>query len=344
MMKRKVIQYLQRLCIVFLCSGVFYSAKAQDIHFSQFYFSSLAINPANTGSYYGFYRLSTMYKNQWASIANPYTTKFASVDFSLFKHSLGLGGSFLSDKAGKSQMGRTLVNFSAAYSLTINDENNFSLGLQYGIGQRSIQRANLKWDSQFNGTLYDSSLPTYEASMDEAYSYNDISAGVLWKYVGDFETTFGLAAFHLNQPKESFYIDDRLDRKIIFHHSSLFRLAEKNWFLLPQLMFVKQGPHNEFDIGGLVRYSIEIKKPHYRMHNRLDAWRKKEKIKENKNSVAFFAGAQFRFKDALITVVGFEFMRSLLFSYSYDVNVSKLRVASSALGGGEIALTFKGAF
>lgn len=81
------------------------------------------------------------------------------------------------------------------------------------------------------------------------------------------------------------------------------------------------------------------------MNNRIDIGaRRGGNDGEAKNSIAIFAGGQFRYKDAFIPAVGFEVFKMFLFSFSYDVNVSQLHVASNRKGGMELALTFKGGF
>src|SRR4051812_30609664 len=49
------------------------SAQA-DIHFSQFYETSILRNPALTGIFGDDYKLGAYYRNQWNSISNPYST------------------------------------------------------------------------------------------------------------------------------------------------------------------------------------------------------------------------------------------------------------------------------
>ena len=132
--------------------------------------------------------------------------------------------------------------------------------------------------------------------------------------------------------------------KLIFHNSSQFKLADKPVFIQPQIMFMKQGPYSELDLGSLVRYVITLNGSLFRDNNRIDIGAKKEDKIESKNSIALFAGGQLRYKDAFVTIFGFELRKSLLLSFCYDINVSKLRAASNSKGGMELALTYKGSF
>jgi type IX secretion system PorP/SprF family membrane protein len=244
-------------------------------------------------------------------------------------------------------MTQTLANLSISYNLKANDYNNFSAGLQYGFGQNSINTADLKWDSQYNGTSYDSGLPSGENQFSQSYSYMDASAGLLWNYSAKkfgFKTSTGVAVFHVNQPKKSFYGTDKLYAKIIVHNSSQFKLADKPIYIQPQLLFMKQGPYSEIDLGGLVRYVIKLSGGTFRENNRIDIGSKRDNKTENKNSIALFAGGQLRYKDAFVTILGFEVRKNLLISFCYDINVSKLRTASNSKGGVELALSYKGSF
>src|SRR5690606_20163402 len=55
---------------------------AQDIHFTLHHMTPLAFNPANTGGFYGSYRLSALYRDQYRTVAGKgaYSTPTFSVD------------------------------------------------------------------------------------------------------------------------------------------------------------------------------------------------------------------------------------------------------------------------
>jgi type IX secretion system PorP/SprF family membrane protein len=342
-------KHIHRFTLILLGFALALNTNAQDIHFSQFYFSPVAINPANTGNFDGSVRFTTSYKNQWQSIANPYKSIFSSLDFVTSKQKLGIGISFFNDKAGKSEYALTLADFAISYNVKFNQEHHVIMGLQYGFGQRKIQSSDLKWDNQYNGNVYDAALPTGETNTatSQDYSYMDFSAGTVWNYAvkaTGFKSSTGVAVFHLNQPKEAFYIADKLDMKLIVHHSSRIRINAAPVYLEPQVLIAYQGPHYEINAGGLVRYAIALKSSSFSNFNRVASGRKTRGQSSKKSSIDIFGGGQFRYRDAFIAVLGFELSESLLLSYSYDINVSKLRVASNSKGGSEIALGYKLAF
>jgi hypothetical protein len=55
--------------------------SAQDPHFSQFFVSPLALNPAFAGKFDGSYRFSGNFKKQWPLINNAFTSAAAALDF-----------------------------------------------------------------------------------------------------------------------------------------------------------------------------------------------------------------------------------------------------------------------
>ncbi len=68
---------------LFLCLcmaiPVFVHAQA-DIHFSQFYETSILRNPALTGVFADDYKFGAYYRNQWNTISNPFQTGLVSAE------------------------------------------------------------------------------------------------------------------------------------------------------------------------------------------------------------------------------------------------------------------------
>lgn len=312
-------------------------AKSQDIHFSQFYFNPLSVNPAHTGFFQGDYRVTTNFKNQWQSIINPYRTEYASVELLLPVKRLGLGLSFFNDKAGKAKMGITRGDMSAAYILRANSSNSIAAGLQFGFGQQSIQLNDLKWDNQFNGVVYNPGLPTGETQLSASNTFADVSGGAMWEYSNKYnqlKINMGAAMFHINQPMQSFYGngDEKLLRKLVCHLGGQIKLIDKQAYVLPQIIYFMQGPYHELDAGFLLKYVIGVDNASELVY--VDRW----------TSSAVYFGGQYRYNDAIVATAAFELQKSLLIGFSYDVNISKLRVASDFRGGMEITLRYKGAF
>jgi type IX secretion system PorP/SprF family membrane protein len=313
--------------------------SAQDLHFSQYYNSPLSLNPALTGAFKGTIRLLTNYRNQWGSISVPCKTYAFSSDFSLMNKShkkgqLGAGISFYSDKAGTSQLSSTQINLSVAFHEQISTYNVFSAGIQGGFAQRSINFNKLKWDNQYNGFVYDPSLPTYETNFNDNLLYTDFAGGLQWEFsrkdfiaksIDQLDINAGFAIFHINQPNISFYSfsKDVLPIKIVLYGNSQIGLKDSKVSLLPSIIYTQQGPLKNIILGGMVRIKL------------VDESKYTGFIK----GAAFSFGGLCRFRDAIIPVAQLEFANYAI-GLTYDVNTSSLSNISYGKGGFEICLRF----
>ncbi|HIA07453.1 MAG TPA: type IX secretion system membrane protein PorP/SprF [Flavobacteriales bacterium] len=315
-------------------------AVGQDIHFSQFYASELMLNPAATGNFRGDHRAVVNYKDQWRSVANPYTTYAAAFDMKIFsqkvsKGSLGAGLSAFSDKAGDAAMGTAQVNLMLGYRSKLSENSILSAGIQGGFTQRSINSEAMQWGNQDDGiTGFDAGLPSGESYDFGNYSYGDFSGGLMWNYSSNQKTmtsndglkaNLGVALFHLNKPKGVFYTasDERLYAKLVIHGQALIGLKNTNMAIQPKFLWLHQGPSNEILLGTMVRYTLKEESKYTGL------------IKET----ALSLGGYYRMKDAFIPAILFE-MANFSIGFSYDINVSDLSAASGGKGGAEVSLRF----
>lgn len=310
--------------------------KSQDIHFSQFYNSPLTINPSLTGAFNGDVRVLTSYKDQWRSISTPYKTFMFACDMKpLMKQGstgfLGLGISFISDQAGKSQLGLNQVNVSLAYHVPLSAYNTLSGGIQGGFAQRNVgDIEKLKWDNKYNGTSYDPDLPSKEPPPDNV-SYGDYAGGVQWNYSkgakyatahNQLNMSLGVALFHVNQPNQSFYSSakEKLPMKLVVHGFSMIGTKNKTMSLVPSFIYMQQGKFVNTLIGGSLRFKL---------------------IPETRSvkGVALSLGGHFRLEDAFIPSIQIE-VANFGLGLSYDVNTSNLTNVTSSRGGLELSLRY----
>src|SRR4051812_45345684 len=78
-------------------------SAAQDVHFSQYYFSPLSLNPANAGNFNGDYRLFANYRSQWRTLDKGYNTYSAGGDMNFYPRNLNIGAGLivLSDQSAQ---------------------------------------------------------------------------------------------------------------------------------------------------------------------------------------------------------------------------------------------------
>jgi len=311
-----------------LCMMFFSMLNAQDIHFSQYYNSPLNLNPAKAGYFMGSHRFTLNYKNQWQSVTTPYRTFSASFDMPVIQrgHKLDMLGSGLvvnTDKAGDAAYSTTHAGFAVSYIKALNKMNNhyISFALQPGFYQRSFKQDKLFFDSQFDGTSYNASLPQGETFARNNYTFFDISAGLYWNYQHFDNLGFdaGIAVFHINKPSQTFYQDPTtvLNQKILIFANALFQINER-YDMVPGIFYARQHNFKEFLIGSTFRY---IKSP-----NPI-------------NYATFNLGMFFRTKDAAIVAAGFDFLQ-YSFAVSYDLNYSDLKPASRHMGGLELSFKY----
>ena len=310
--------------------------NAQDLHFSIPSRAPLQINPSLAGSHEGDYRIMSAYKNQWASIGTPFQTIYGSYDMKLFKtnegdNHLGSGISFFSDKAGKTSMGLTQLNLHVAYQSKIGDTQFLSCGIQAGFVQRSVNYEGIKWDNQYDGIGYDPVLPSGENNLLQNSSYLDAGAGVTWEYVPNnrFRGKVGCAAFHLTMANGSYYPGntDQQKLRMVLHGEGELKLNEE-FTLLPQLVSMLKGPSLGLNVGGFVKYVTG----------------ERSKYTDATIPSTLSLGGFYRYDDAMIIGLLYEYRQLVSIGFSYDLNISPLRIATSVKGGMEISLLINGLF
>src|SRR5690606_24287504 len=119
------------------------TSQGQDIHFSQFYETSILRNPALTGFFSDDYKVSVVYRNQWSSISRPFQTGVLSAETRIPVRgeandfvSIGLLGYY--DKAGSISLQTTAVYPAINYNKSLGGNQNsyLSVGFTGGYIQR----------------------------------------------------------------------------------------------------------------------------------------------------------------------------------------------------------------
>jgi type IX secretion system PorP/SprF family membrane protein len=315
-----------------------YSVFAQDIHFSQFNLTPLVVNPAQAGAYKAQQAIIN-YKSQWTSITpNAYKTMMISLD-GRFKQKqwktkwLAAGLNIFNDKAGDGNMKTTQVNASFGYHTQLSEKSTLGGCLAAGFAQRSIDFTKLTWDEQYINGAFDPNAQSSEPAGNTKFGYPDFGLGILYQYTkGQMYSTAndmvivhtGLAITHLNQPKYSYYgTNEKLYVKITGHMDALIGIKNTNFSLLPGFIYSSQGPASEILPGCYFRYML-------RQEARFTGYVK---------GASIMIGTHYRLKDAFIPSVQFE-MAEYTIGISYDMNMSRLRTATSGKGGFEISLRY----
>jgi type IX secretion system PorP/SprF family membrane protein len=324
--------------------------SAQDPVFSQFNLSPLNLNPALTGNIDGKYRGTFIYRNQWrGAMAAPFKTASASFDVRLgnLKWSrndkIGGGVVFTSDKGGLATLTNNTIMLSGAYhkALDMYARQYLTLGFQGGFGQRSINYEGITFNDQFNGvTGYTGG--TLEELPSNNFSYNDLSAGVVWTvnlsqgYTSSNQVFAGAAFHHLTRPNMAFARGSGeptmpLPMRISLQAGGQFRTGERSrTSLMPRMLVAVQGQHLQVNIANTFRIGVSD----YSANALLIGLgvRPVRSFGINGTNVDV---------DALIVQAGVEFS-GFRAGVAYDLNISSLSPATNTRGAFEISLIYVG--
>jgi type IX secretion system PorP/SprF family membrane protein len=313
------------LLLVLLAGFVF--IDAQDIHFSQFNFSPLNQNPANTNLFDGDYRFVGNYKNQWPAVPVKFNTVSlsAEMNFVTLKNNDRIGGGilFYYDVEGDSRFTtlNTDLSFSYIKALGKNAHHFLSYGLQLGLVNRSFDYSQLNFDSQWNGDVFNPGSSINENFAQTHVTVFDLGTGLAYKYIKDDRTNFtiGFGAMHINSPKVSFLNDNTsiVTPRFTVHTRAQIKVSKKI-DIVPEVMYQRQQTKQEVDLGGHIKYHLDLKTAH---------------------TLALNLGAYGRVVGDGWLMAGVDYDNWQV-NVSYDINFSALNSASQYNGGVELSVIY----
>jgi type IX secretion system PorP/SprF family membrane protein len=301
-------------------------ANSQDIHFSQFDGSLLNISPGFTGLFNGDFRISSIYRSQWQSVPVSYSTfnlngearlkpRFLTRDY------VGAGFIFNSDRAGDANYGTTQFYFSGSYIFRFRGDSTFmiAIGSSAGWCQVGFDYSKMTFDSQYDGSRFNSGISAGESFRWTQSNFADINAGAAFTYAftNRHRMQYGVGVYHISSPVISYQGNDlnRLDYKMSHFLSYTIPLNEKS-DLTGEMLYTLQGKYYE---------AI----PHL-------SWKRYIEKKENQ---AILAGVCWRARDAIVLRMGYHH-RTLQTGIAYDINISKFTAATNRRGAFEIFVNY----
>lgn len=298
-------------------------AYAQDVHWSQFDYNPIFQNPANTGRFDGGnQRFHANFRDQWRSVTVPFQTINFTYDYKHIWKNLSFGGHFFHDVAGDGQFRTIEIMPAVSWNQLFGNQNNqrIFLGGQVGINYRQFDPSNFTFGDQWNGSSFSPSQVTNEVFFSDQKLNLNASMGTVYSILFDERKNIagGLAVHNLVRPNQGFFLVDvpREMRTNIFVQGQY--PINLDWDLQPSLQVNFQGAYREFIIGSQARYVLKDRMGDY---------------------LAVKMGTYFRFMDAFYLMGGLEW-QNWWAGISYDVNVSKLAVASRGRGGFEFSLRY----
>jgi type IX secretion system PorP/SprF family membrane protein len=194
---------------------------SQDPTFSQFFSSPLNVNPALTANINADWRAISNYRSQWMGAPSPYVTGTISYDSKILQNKnafiennsfLGLGGMLMFDRAMEGVAKGTFASLNLSYNVKIIDgKSKHKIGAGFGgsYGHRTVDYSRLNFEDQWTGFGFNTNLPTGETALSNMKDFFSANAGVSYSITSENSNMdLGVAAFHLNRPRQTFLEDE----------------------------------------------------------------------------------------------------------------------------------------
>ena len=323
------------LCILVINLAAMNAVLAQDPVFSQFYSSSLYLNPALAGLEKDVV-LGMNYRSQWTGVNLPFRTFQFSLVHPIVqqgirsKHLGGLGATLFSDEAGPN---REIVSqgFSVAssYNFQLNRSGNhlIATALQFGVLQRQINMDALQWSSQYSSMMgYDPSLPGENLISDRVIS-PVIHAGLMWRLIIDDRVKpvhafyQGVAVSNVNRPK-GFFMDEKDAPAPLYKIHGGYLHHFNNGFELAPNYIIQHQKKMQINVGAYAAYSIPAV------------------ISKSITELKVSVGTWYRLNDSIIVTTGLA-TSSWSAGFSYDANRSSLERNFQGANAFEISLAYR---
>lgn len=304
-------------------------AKAQGIHFSQYYNAPMLTSPANTGLLSDHdYRLGANYRTQWGAVPVPYKSLSAYGDVQLLRaHNetnwLGLGAAVFTDKAGDGDLSLNRYEGFMAYHVELGEHQMISAGVSVASVQRTVDFNKFTWDAQWDGFEFDHNMSSNERNTISKTSYTDISAGLNYAiYPNEFVyIKIGAGVSHINQPKETFFGNaNTIGMRPTGNVDVTARVGER-LIINPSVLYTTQKSASELLYGCL--FIVNVGDPN---------------IASN-----IVAGIYNRWNDAIVTAIGYEWSGLRLMA-SYDYTISNLGQYINHNGAAELGVVWQGKY
>ncbi|MBD78473.1 MAG: hypothetical protein CL840_06105 [Crocinitomicaceae bacterium] len=314
---------LKRVILLVYVQVMVLTMYSQDFQFSQFYATPMLMNPAFTGNTVQS-RITGNYRNQWSAVPNSigFNTYAFGYEHNFENFNSGIGLQFIHDRAGQGALRTTAVLLSYAYRIRMTRKFSIKPGLQFGLGNRSIDFNELVFNDQLQtGATTSAAQQDFN---DKSRYYLDLNAGAIGygKYYW-----VGFSIHHLNKPDIALMGNGiKLDMKYSVHGGYKFPIKKDIKKRLVSAFtltanYKHQGKRDQLDFGGYFSYSPIL----------FGLWYRGLPVKNIE--------ANLPNNDAIIVLVGYS-KNGFTLGYSYDLTVSKLTAATSG-GAHEISVSLE---
>lgn len=311
------------------------TTRAQDPVFSQFYTSSLFLNPAMSGLEKDVV-LGLNYRSQWAGVNLPFKTFQFSFIHPILQQGINtkqlgaFGASAFTDEAGPNrEMVSQGFSIASSYNFHLNRSGKhiISTALQLGVLQRRVNMNALQWSSQYSPLMgNDPSLPG-ESFIGDRVTTPVINAGAVWQLIVDdlakpLKMYYqGIAFSNLNRPKGFLEGTHEPPSILIKVHGGYVHAFSNGLELSPNYLLQYQDML-QINVGGYAAYALP------------------QVTSRTVSDLKLSFGLWYRIKDSIIATTGIT-TSSWSAGFSYDANRSSLRRDFHGANAFEISLSYR---
>ena len=325
---------MKKLRYIFLISYFLFLISclhAQDPTFSQFFSSPLNINPALTANINSDWRAISNYRSQWMGATSPYVTGTISYDSKVERKNaflqennyVGLGGMLMFDRAMGGIAKATFGSLNLSYNIKLADEPvKHRLGIGFGAtyGKRTVDYSRLDFEDQYTGFGFNTNLPTGETALSDMKGFVSVNAGLTYSITSaNSNFDIGVAAFHVNRPKQTFLQDDnqRLAIRKVAHANFETYLNDRT-VLNTAAIYQKQTSATYIAAGGGIGYYLG-----------------------DDRGPIINVGLWYWAENGFVPYLGLVY-QDFQFGFSYDITTSKLNESARKPGSIELSLIWRG--
>lgn len=330
--------------IVALCFCLFLAqaSYAQDPTFSQFYTSTMFLNPAmaadgqdpNAIIANRIYTNSQLSQYRLTHFSGNYQFKIQPQVYgrrNKFDHNSGAGITAYQEATGANNLNTTGFFGTVAHSIQFSKAHYLALGIQAGYAQKKLS-GDFDWGSEYvYGVGHDENIEGYIEDGEVGKGYFTLNAGMMWfynqsklkKYMRkhNFDAFAGFAAYNLNSPNIS-VTDNKTRLPLNFKLNGGLKFSvHPQVHVFPTFVYMRQNGNNHMNIG----FYSNIK-------SQTAVYAKKAKMN-------FIGGLWYRLGDAVVPLIGVS-MYDFKLLISYDINASKFKYKNRGKGAAEVSLKY----
>jgi type IX secretion system PorP/SprF family membrane protein len=325
---------MKRTSILFFVLLFASLAYSQNPVFSQYYTTSLYLNPAIAGLEKDIF-VGVNYRSQWSSVNLPFKTFQVSGIRPIIRQGVrskqlgSVGASLFSDQAGPNNEFSTLgLSVAGAYNFYLDHEGQdiIATGVQVGFQQKRINATALQWSSQYGDGGYDAARPG-ENGFQDRVSYPQLNMGIAWNHIPKRPSSYveglyhGFSVSNINKPK-GFFDDRRDEAQIIYRVHGAMIIGYNGQLSFSPHYLIEFQQRSQINFGANATYLLPAN------------------IFAKVNDVRVSAGLWYRVQDSFIFTFG---LNNPMWSagVSYDMNSSSFARNFNGANAFELSLSYR---